>query len=144
MNDFIKANDTLIYLWETGGNILVAGCTTNDSISLDREFVEVTPLSTQWRSYKPTYIGGSLAFDSVLFFAENGSAQTDIDQHLDWLLNKTELDFKIVWQSDGNVSGLQGKCYLQNLSITGAVDEFTTGNFSILINGEVSKYVQGS
>ena len=144
MNNFIKANETLIYLWETGGDILIAGCTTNDTVALDQEFVEITNPISDWRAFLPTYRGGSLAFDSVLFFAENGSPNTDVEKHLDWFLDKTELNFQIRWQSDGNVSGLQGKCYLQNLSITGAVDEFTTGNFSILINGEVTKYVQGS
>ena len=140
MSNFIKGNETLIYLSEQGGPVLTAGCTTNDTIALDREFVEVTKVDSEWRSYAATYIGGSLAFDSVLFFEEESGANTGIEKHLDWLLNKTELDFKIVWQADGEVGGLQGKCLLQNLSITGAVDEFTTANLTILITGEVMKY----
>lgn len=137
-NSYIKGENTLLYLWEEGGEPVIVGCNTSDTIQLDREFIEKTPIANQFRSYIPTFIGGTLGFDSVVFFTdEDRLAQIDFNT---WMLAATLLNFSIRWSNGTTTQGFDGQCYLQSLSITGAIDEFATGNINLLINGEITQY----
>ncbi len=137
---YILGENTLLRLWEDGGDELIAGCNTSDTISMDREFVEVTPVIGTFRAYKPTYAGGSLGFDGVVFFEGVSDTNTGANTHITWMLNATLLNFSIRWTDGTTTEGLDGQCYLQSLSITGAIDEFATGNVNLLITGEIVPY----
>lgn len=140
-NSYILGTNVKIRLWEDGGLQLLAGCNTTDTISLDSEFVEVTPPEGKFRAYRPTYIGGSMSFDSVLFFEGADPNNSGITQQLSWIINRVPLNFAIRWDSnDLHTGGIDGTCYVQNISITGAVNEYATGNISVLISGEFTLY----
>lgn len=139
-NTFIKGDEVTITLWVDNETPLIAGCNTTDVVGLDTEFVETTPVSGYFRSYQPTYIGGTLSFDSVLFFEGVTPEQAGINRHLGYILSRQELNFSIRWATGVYGGGLDGKCYLQNISITGAVNNFATGNISLIISGEITLY----
>jgi hypothetical protein len=139
-NSFIKGNDVTITLWKDAETPLIAGCNTTDSIVLDTEFVEVTPVSGYFRSYLPTYIGGTMSFDSVLFIEGVSPEQAGINRHLNYMLTRQELNFSIRWINGAVGGGLDGTCYLQNISVTGAVNQYATGNFALIITGEITLY----
>jgi hypothetical protein len=139
-NSFIKGDEVTITLWVTGEDPLIAGCNTTDVAGLDSEFIEITPVSGFFRSYLPTYIGGTLSFDSVLFIEGATPEQAGINRHINWILTRQELNFQIRWNTGVYGGGLDGKCYLQNISITGAVNNFATGNISLIMTGEITLY----
>lgn len=139
-NSFIKGDEVTITLWKDDEVPLIAGCNTTDVVGLDSEFVETTPVSGYFRSYQPTYIGGTLSFDSVLFIEGTTPDQAGINRHLNWILTRQILNFSIRWNTVVYGGGLDGTCYLQNISITGAVNNYATGNISLIITGEITLY----
>jgi hypothetical protein len=139
-NTFIKGNEVVITLWKDAEAPLIAGCNTTDVVGLDTEFIEITPISGYFKNYIPTYIGGTLSFDSVVFIEGASPEQAGINRHLSNLLNRQELNFSIRWSSGAVGGGLDGTCYIQNISITGAVNNYATGNISLIISGEITLY----
>jgi hypothetical protein len=138
-NQYIQGKYVLLYIWQGVEEPVVAGCNTSDTIQLDREFIEKTPIANQFRSYIPTFIGGTLGFDSVVFFAqESGRVSQSVFNA--YILNKTLLNFSIRWSDGDDVEGFEGQCYVQSMSITGAIDEFATANINLLITGEITQY----
>lgn len=136
---YIKGDFFLIRVWETAGAELIAGCNTSDTLQLNREFIEKTPISGQFKAYIPTFLGGTLAFDSVVFFTDD-TTNHPTDVYFDWMMNATLLNFSVTYTDGTLTDGLEGQCYLQSLSITGSVDEFATGNFQLLISGQITRY----
>jgi hypothetical protein len=139
-NIFIKGDDVTITLWQGMDAPLIAGCNSTDTVGLTHEFQEVTPIANKFRGYLPTFIGGNLSFDSVLFFEGVTPEQAGINRHLRWILDGQLLNFSIRWTSGVYGVGLDGECYLQSVNITGAVNNYATGNISILITGEITLY----
>jgi hypothetical protein len=119
--------------------LLVAGCTTSDVLELTSEFAEITNPSDDWVSVIPTYLSGSINFDSVIFFVGVGYTNQPTSVFLDGLMLKQKFDFSMRFTGTDSffTFAIEGECYVQSINITGAVDAWATGNISLLPTGTI-------
>lgn len=140
MSDYVIGQQVFIRLWATGEDPIVAGCNTSSTLQVNNDFIELTPIGGRWLEFLPTYKSATASFDSVVFFSLPEEGRADTQQQLSWVINQTLLNFRITWQGDTAIAGYEGSCYLRGISITGAVNNYATGQIQLQITGELVPY----
>ena len=130
----IKGDLCLFYLNEYGATAgaKIIGCTTGDSITLNTEMLETTPITSDFLEFVPTYQSGSLSSDTVVIETEAGDSQFASRQLVEWQKTKQKLQFQLYY----GIHSIQGAAYITSLSINAPAQDFASVQLSLQITGE--------
>lgn len=128
---FLGQEATLSLSDDGGATYKLWGCCQSMTYSEETEFLEKTPIDSDWISVIPTYSRGNVDVNGLYLISDSDNQTHLARQLFQWRRDKQLLDFKVVFGNGGDI--YTGQCYIQAVKGLGNVDEFASINMQLII-----------
>jgi hypothetical protein len=137
---FLGQEATLSMSDDGGVTYKLWGCCQAMTYSEESEFIEKTPIDSDWISVIPTFSRGAIDVTGLYIISDTDNDVTLTNQLFQWRRNKQLITFRVVFGDGGDV--FTGNGYIQAVKGIGNVDEVANVNMQIIITETGYTYQQ--